>query len=143
MPTGRFALCVCSDIRECASISPVLAEFNLDVLYTVGLQNARGALADKRLSLVFCEDRLPDGSYPELLRALKDRPDGVPVIVSSCQADWDNFLEAMRLGAFDVVRRPYRPTEVKWVTGNALTQRHWPPSRMDESPLEPLLTGKG
>jgi DNA-binding NtrC family response regulator len=38
----------------------------------------------------------------------------------SSTADWDEFLEAMRLGAFDVIASPCRATDVEWMIIQAL-----------------------
>jgi FixJ family two-component response regulator len=41
-------------------------------------------------------------------------------VVTSSTADWDEFLEAMRLGAPDVIARPCRATDVEWMVIQAL-----------------------
>jgi DNA-binding NtrC family response regulator len=35
--------------------------------------------------------------------------------VTSRGADWEEFKEAMRWGAFDVISAPCRPTDVEWM----------------------------
>ena len=36
-------------------------------------------------------------------------------MVTSRESDWDEYLEAIRLGAFDVIASPCRPTDVEWM----------------------------
>jgi DNA-binding NtrC family response regulator len=62
--------------------------------------------------MVFCEDNLPEGGSREVLRLVRaTRPDA-QVIVSSLLGAWEEYLEAMHLGAFDFVAPPYRGDEI-------------------------------
>jgi DNA-binding NtrC family response regulator len=45
-------------------------------------------------------------------------------ITATWSTDWDEYLEAMRLGAFDVISAPCRPTDVEWVILQALRNEH-------------------
>ena len=70
--------------------------------------------------MVFCEGRLRDGSFRDLLRAAEVAEARLPVVVASRLAETDEYLEAMRLGAFDFVARPYLQSEVESIVHRAL-----------------------
>jgi DNA-binding NtrC family response regulator len=79
------------------------------------LREAVETLRKEPVGLVFCDKSLPDGTYRDLLTAARGLTTRVRVVVTSHQADWDEYLEAMRLGAFDVIAVPCRPTDVEWM----------------------------
>ena len=69
---------------------------------------------------MFCEVGLPDGDFRDLLGKVTGLAIKVPVVVASRLDDWDAYLEAMQLGAFDYIARPYRQAEVEWIVSRAL-----------------------
>ena len=67
------------------------------------------------MGLIFCDGHPAGGNYRDLLfvsRAMKSK---ARIVVALKDAGWDQYLEAMRLGAFDVIASPYRPTDVEWM----------------------------
>jgi len=83
------------------------------------LREARDFLPDASLSLIFCEDTLPDGTYHDLLRTV-----GKPVkdrfVVISSTPDLDEIYdEATELGAFDVIASPCSRSDVQWMVVRA------------------------
>src|SRR6266481_3442730 len=69
-------------------------------------------LSTHPLSIVFCEERLPDGSYRELLTSLSSSPQMNRFIVVQCTGEWEEYLEALRLGAVEVLRVPLQSTDI-------------------------------
>jgi DNA-binding NtrC family response regulator len=60
-------------------------------------------LATHPLAVILCEERLPDGSYRELLTSLPSSPQMNRFIVVQCTGEWEEYLEALRLGAAEVL----------------------------------------
>jgi DNA-binding NtrC family response regulator len=58
---------------------------------------------------------LPDGNYRDFLTVLRSVKNKTRVVVTSRLADWDEYLEAMRLGAFDVIAAPCHSADVEWI----------------------------
>lgn len=69
-------------------------------------------LASHSFEIVFCEQRLPDGSYRELLVAARAVPRKVRFVVVLSSIEQDERIEALRLGAQEVLRSPLQPADV-------------------------------
>ena len=65
------------------------------------------ALPDPSLACVITDVRMPDVSGIDLLRRLKERKVGVPVIVITGHGDIALAVEAMKIGAMDFFEKPF------------------------------------
>jgi DNA-binding NtrC family response regulator len=108
-------LIVCSDLECRHTLLNILRDQNADPICAPTIQDALELLGHQTTGLVFCDRDLPDGSYRDFLVALRPLKSRVRVVVTSRQADWDEYLDAMRYGAFDVIAAPCRPTDVEWM----------------------------
>jgi DNA-binding NtrC family response regulator len=79
-------------------------------------------LATHPLAVIFCEERLPDGSYRELLTSLPSSPQMNRFIVVQCTGEWEEYLEALRLGAAEVLRAPLQSTDIDIALFHAMRQ---------------------
>jgi DNA-binding NtrC family response regulator len=59
----------------------------------------------------------------ELLRLLKSEAPDVPVIVITAFSSWDSAVEAMRLGAYDYIRKPFDTDTIRSVVKRAIERR--------------------
>ena len=84
------------------------------------LREAKTLLASHAIGLAFCEDRLSDGDYTEFLCAVRSSGQTVPVVVCSRRLDSSLYLDAMELGAYDFIVRPYTKDDVAWIVEGAL-----------------------
>ena len=71
------------------------------------------------IDVVFCDDRLPDGYYPDFLKSVRSENRMTRFIVLLSSDDWEDFLQAMRLGVTDVLRSSCQPTDVELVLMHA------------------------
>jgi DNA-binding NtrC family response regulator len=76
------------------------------------IQQAREFLTSHALAVVFCEERLSDGSYRDLLSTVQSCSPSVRFVVMLCTGEWEEYLEALHLGASEVIRCPLQPTDV-------------------------------
>jgi DNA-binding NtrC family response regulator len=76
------------------------------------IQQGREAMNARSFSVVFCEERLSDGSYRELLDEVRCNSQNTRFVVMLCTGEWEEYLEALRLGADEVLRCPLQPTDV-------------------------------
>src|SRR5579863_1041255 len=94
-----------------------------DILKTQGMEPAcavtvrqyREVLLKRGLDVVFCDPKLSDGDYKDVINAARSAGSLARVVVTSRLASWPEFLEAMRVGAFDVISTPCRAKDVEWV----------------------------
>jgi two-component system response regulator PilR (NtrC family) len=83
---------------------------------------ARQALADQRFDLVLCDILMPDGNGLDLLKEMKSAADGaVPaVIMMTAYTSTKSAIEAMKLGAYDYISKPFDVEELKLLAQKAL-----------------------
>ncbi len=108
-------LVVSADLEDRLALTRILEAQNLEPISCSTLHEALEALGKETVGLIFCDKQLADGTYRDLLSAARGMGSKVPIVITSRHADWDEYLEAMRLGAFDVIAVPCRPTDVEWM----------------------------
>ncbi len=103
-----------------SALTKVLLGMGLKTAISSSVKEAQAILSAKRVSLVFCEEKFTDGSYQDVLRAVKRTAEKAPVVVSSHSHDWYEYLEALRLGAFEFLDGPVRAGDVEMIVRYAL-----------------------
>lgn len=102
-----------SDLENRRRLAKILGQFGLDAMCVSTVGQCRELLDKGEVGLVFCGQFFPDGDYRAVLSASRQCNEGPSVILASVRtpaiAD-----EAIRLGAFDQVGIPLRPTDVEW-----------------------------
>ncbi len=88
-----------------------------------GVQPALSVLHENSAALVLCESETTFGTWKEMLEATSILPDPPLLIVTSRLADDRLWAEALNLGAYDVLAKPYQRTEVIRVLSVAWL--HW------------------
>lgn len=119
----RCALILTGDEEAGESLSPLVTECGLEPVCLGSLGELRTSALDERAALVLCEEVLPDGNFRDALRILAAVVRKVPVIVFSRIADWDSYLQAMKHGAYDCLRYPFRSGELQWILGQIIRGR--------------------
>jgi DNA-binding NtrC family response regulator len=106
-------LVVSADLESRRSVCKILEALYVHVIACSTLGQARQVLSLQRPNLIFCDERLPDGGYVDLLGS-KD-PDRIPppTVVLTRDGDWGLYMDATRRGAFDVIRSPWCPTDIE------------------------------
>lgn len=67
--------------------------------------------------------KLPGMTGMEFLEILKDREPEIDVIMITGYATVESAVEAMKLGAFDYLSKPFTPDELRGVVGRAIERR--------------------
>ena len=112
-----------SDLQNRVALRDIFVQLGLDPLCSASMQETRETLATMPVSIIFCERSLSDGSFREMLNIAKRTNPKVCVVVTSRMESRDEYLEAIRLGAFEVIPFPCHPTDVDWVVIRAM--RHF------------------
>jgi DNA-binding response OmpR family regulator len=83
------------------------------------LASGLAALRKHPFEVVVCERDLPPGSWKDVLDQVTILPDPPSLIVTSRLADAHLWAEALNLGAFDVLAKPFDSAEAMRVVGAA------------------------
>jgi two-component system response regulator PilR (NtrC family) len=106
-----------SDLENRRAVANILITQGLDPICAGTVAECRQVLENEDVVLVFCDRHITDGGHREVLRIVRSSKTRALVVITSRQGqfDWDEYLEAMRLGAFDVIASPCLPTDVEWM----------------------------
>lgn len=74
------------------------------------------------IGIVFCDDCLPDRCLEKVVAKVGERRNPIPVIAVSRTGEWQEYLEALRIGAFDYLSMPPRRDELDRVIASALSR---------------------
>ena len=90
----------------------------------VSAAEAVATVAEEEVDLVLLDLMLPDGSGLEVLPQIKAHDPQIPVIMMTAYSSVESAIEAMRLGAFHYVPKPFKHEEVLHIIRQALERRH-------------------
>jgi len=89
-------------------------------------------LEECRIPVLVCSRDLHPGTWKDLVQNMAVLPSPPHVIVSCQQADEDLWIEVLSAGAYDVLAKPFNPSELKRTLFEAAQQWH---ERYDHAPL--------
>jgi DNA-binding NtrC family response regulator len=81
---------------------------------------ASAFLAGHRVDALVTDIRMPKMDGIELFRQCRERYPGLPVILVTAYGRIEEAVEAMRMGAFDYILKPFDEAELLRVVGNAV-----------------------
>ena len=87
------------------------------------LPSAVAVMRRREIGVVICERDLSQGTWIDLLEELRQLPDPPTLIVTSRLADERLWAEALNLGAYDVLAKPFERQEL--VRSVILAWLHW------------------
>ena len=82
--------------------------------------DARKSILNKNFDLVLCDILMPDGNGLDLLREIKERQPHTAVIMMTAYTSTKSAIEAMKLGAYNYISKPFDVEELKVVVAKAL-----------------------
>ena len=104
------------------SLLRIFDELSTNSYVAPTIRDARELLATQSLSMVFCEERLSDGSYCDLLTDVRATSPETRFVFLLCTGEWEEYLQAMRGGAQEALRCPLRPTDIDLVLIQAMKE---------------------
>jgi DNA-binding NtrC family response regulator len=128
MDTPTQILVASSELENRRALAEILKKEGYDRICVSRASECKEVLETHNVGLVFCDRRLTDGSYRDVLAVARGSQGKVRVVVTSRLADWDEYLEALHHGAFDLIASPGRPTDVLWAILQARREEHEPAS---------------
>jgi DNA-binding NtrC family response regulator len=105
-------LVVSPELEHRRGLTDILNREGWDTICASKIGECQAALTKHDVSFVFCDRRLADGTYRDVLAIMRAVRKSVRVVVTSRLADWDEYLEALKDGAFDLIASPCRHADV-------------------------------
>ena len=124
-------LSVSANDEDCRFLERVLNQSDLvpytksewTVLASPTLASAFSVLRETSIPIVLCEGDLLPGTWRDMLEHISLLPDPPLLIVTAPLADERLWVEALNLGAYDVLARPFDTQEVARIVN--LAWQHW------------------
>lgn len=123
MRRNGTALLLGMDPEACDVSSDILERYGLDIVRLSCVADLREVIEERRPCVLVSEDRVADGDFRDVLGCVLSSVQEFPVIVFSRLADWDEYFAAVKLGAHDLLRFPFRTGELRWVVERALADQ--------------------
>lgn len=114
METPAQILIVSSEMENRRNLNDLLVKEGYETICASRVSDCHPALETQKISLIFCDRWLSDGTYRDIIAAANAAKQKIRVVVTSRLADWDEYLEAVHHGAFDLIASPSQPTDVLW-----------------------------
>ena len=89
---------------------------------TDDVPSVAASLREERVPIILCEQNSAAGNWKDVLQSMGSFHVPQMVIVTSRMADEYLWAEALNLGAYDVLSKPYHPAEVVRVLSMAFLQ---------------------
>lgn len=134
-----------SDIR--ASMSELLQNYPINILWASGTAELKFALATKNIVACFSSFWLVDGTYRDVVRHLKRERPETPVVVicaPSCPDEYRDYWAALNITAFDFLCHPYRRLDLEKILDSAMVLQNRTPAMQvatGKSPVDSFATG--
>lgn len=118
----NIVLSVGPNEEDCASLERIF-ESDWTVIASATVDSATSVLREIPIPIVICDCEITTGTWEEMLDHLSLLPDPPLVILTSRLADERLWAEALNLGAWDVLAKPFNADEVVRIAGIAC--QHW------------------
>jgi two-component system nitrogen regulation response regulator GlnG len=93
-------------------LQKALEKLGIEARTATRLSEAREAVAREAFAMIFLDVRLPDGDGLDLLKELRAAQPGTRLVVITAQDAMTTALEAMKLGAYDFLAKPFDVAQV-------------------------------
>lgn len=94
------------------SVATTLARAGLEVAMADGAQGALASIAKRRPECVVTDLKMPGGTGLDLLKQIREFDEELPIIIMTAFATVETAVEALKLGAFDYITKPFEGDEL-------------------------------
>ncbi len=123
-PSGALSILSVSPLEEDhSSLQAIVAHSRWKQFHARDLSSAMTLLEQHDIAVVLCERDLTQGSWIDVLENVRRRPHSPSLIVTSRFADDCLWSEALNLGAWDVLGKPFDRVEV--IRSVKSAWQHW------------------
>lgn len=117
-------LIVSPELEHRRALNDILRKEGYETICASRVSECQQALQTQNVSLIFCDRRLSDGNYRDIVAVTRASNQRIRVVVTSRLADWDEYLDALHHGAFDLIASPCNATDVLWAIVQARREDH-------------------
>jgi len=117
--TGSTVLIVDDERTLARAVKAFLSEAGYEAEVAGDAETALELVESLRPDVVFADVRLPGMSGIELLRRIRDFDPAIPVIIMTAHGTIEGAVEAVKLGAFDYMKKPVDLEELKLLADRA------------------------
>ncbi|HEY8256128.1 MAG TPA: sigma-54 dependent transcriptional regulator [Gemmatimonadales bacterium] len=117
--SGSTVLIVDDERTLARAIKAFLAEAGYEAEVASDAEQALGMLETLRPDVVFSDVRLPGMNGIEFLKKVREFDAGIPVIVMTAHGTIEGAVEAVKLGAFDYLKKPVDLEELRLLADRA------------------------
>ncbi len=104
------------NIRQVLKV--VLEDFGFETLEASSVKEAISILTEEAISFILVDLKLPDGTGIDILRFINERELEVESVIITAFASSNTAVEAMKLGAYDYITKPFDLSELKLIVRN-------------------------
>jgi DNA-binding NtrC family response regulator len=107
-------LIVDDEVKLRSTLAEILSAEGYEIAESGSVSEALEAIADRRPDIVFCDWKMPGSDGDKLLIDLRDRDllRAMPVVIITAHGTSQNAIQAMQLGAYDFVTKPFDLDEI-------------------------------
>jgi DNA-binding NtrC family response regulator len=117
--TGSTVLIVDDERTLARAVKAFLSEAGYEAEVAGDAEKALELVESLRPDVVFADVRLPGMSGIDLLRRIRDFDPAIPVIIMTAHGTIEGAVEAVKLGAFDYMKKPVDLEELKLLADRA------------------------
>lgn len=103
------------------TLSLMLDPARVTVRHATGLRQALEMLAQETFPAILTESHLPDGTWQDVVRYVKQNGLKTAVVVTDRFADGSFWVDVMEGGAYDLLPQPFYRAEVERILAAAIT----------------------
>ncbi|MDQ2695894.1 MAG: sigma-54 dependent transcriptional regulator [Pseudomonadota bacterium] len=127
-----------ADIRELIALTLAPMWVTCSIARTLG--EAQALLGRQNFSFCITDMRLPDGNGLDLVAHVQRRCPNLPIAVITAHGNVESAVEALKLGAFDFVSKPFDLAVLRNLAATALKMARIGDGR--DAAMRPLLLGR-
>ena len=124
MKTPKGKILVVDDEKSMREVLEVfLKSEGYDVSLADGGESAIEAVKKNIFDLIITDMKMPKVSGFDLLKVIKDVSPDTSVVIITAFGTTESAVEAMKLGAFDYIEKPFKNNDVRLVVKNAIERQ--------------------
>lgn len=113
-PTEKIRILILDDEKQFTEeLSGFFHDSSYEAFEANTAEEGRKILKNNAIDLLILDVRLPGVSGLDILKEVKVQHPFMEVIIISAHGDMDTVIKAMRLGAFDYLRKPFRFIDIQ------------------------------